>query len=398
MLKGKCVILGITGSISAYKMASVASMLVKQNCKVHVIMTHNSTEFITPLTFETLTGNKCLIGSFDREEKENIEVPHISIAKKADLFLVAPASANVISKIANGMADDMLTNTMLACRCKKMIAPAMNTHMFQNPIVQDNITKLEKYGFEIIQPSVGLLACKDIGEGKLPEPEIILEYILKELAYCKDLVGKKVLVTAGATCEAIDPVRYISNHSTGKMGYAIARACMRRGADVTLISGKTFLPKPLFMNTIYIESAQDMFDEVAKHSDSADYIFKAAAVADYSPSKTYDEKVKKNDNDLSILLTRTKDILQYVSDNRKKGQFICGFSMETENIIKNSKLKLDKKCLDMIVANNLKTEGAGFGEDTNIVSIITKDKIEELPKMPKDKVAHNIIDTILNIR
>lgn len=398
MLKGKSVILGITGSISAYKMAAVASMLIKLNCDVHVIMTQNSTEFITPLTFETLTGNKCLIGSFDRQEKEKLEVPHIALAKKADLFLVAPASANVIAKIANGMADDMLTNTMLACTCKKMIAPAMNTYMFKNPITQDNILKLQKFGFEIIQPDVGLLACKDIGEGKLPDAEVIVEYILKELEFDKDLEGKKVLVTAGATCEAIDPVRYITNHSTGKMGYAIAKACMRRGADVTLISGKTFLPKPLFINTVYVESAQDMFDEVIKYSDSADYVFKAAAVADYTPSKTYDEKMKKNDNDLSILLTRTKDILQYISDNRKKGQFICGFSMETENIIKNSKLKLEKKKLDMIVANSIKEKGAGFGEDTNIVSIITKDKVEEIPKMSKYDVANKIIDSILSIR
>lgn len=395
MLNGKCVILGVTGSIAAYKTASLASMLVKQKCEVHVIMTKNAAQFITPVTFETLTGNKCLIDTFDRNF--DFEVEHISLAKKADLVMVAPASANVIGKLAGGIADDMLTTTLLACKCKKLISPAMNTNMYENPIVQDNLIRLKNYDYEIIEPAVGLLACKDTGKGKMPEPSVLYEYILKELYPKKDLSGKNVLVTAGATMEEIDPVRYITNHSTGKMGYAIAKACMLRGANVTLISGKTYIDKPPFVNIINVCSAEEMFNAVSEHYKEADYIFKAAAVADYTPSEKFTEKLKKNDNDMVIKLKRTKDILKFLGENKTDKQKICGFSMETENLIPNSKEKLKRKNCDMIIANSIRTEGAGFGTDTNIITIITENKSVELPKMTKEEAAHKVVDAAIKL-
>lgn len=393
MLKGKTVILGVTGSIATYKIASLVSMLVKQNCDVHVIMTKNGAKFITPMTFETLTGNKCIIDTFDRDFK--FDVTHISLAKKADLFMVAPASANIIAKLAYGIADDMLTTTILACKCKKIISPAMNTNMYQNPIVQDNIKKLEQYNFEVIKPAMGRLACNDIGEGKLPEPEILYTYIIKNLAMEKDMIGLKVLVTAGPTCESIDPVRYITNHSSGKMGYALAKMCMLRGADVTLISGETNIDKPPFVNIINITNANDMFNAVISNFKDKDIIFKAAAVADYTPCAISDEKIKKSDKNMSISLKKTNDILKYLGENRSKKQFLCGFSMETENMIENSKKKLINKNIDMIVANNLKEDGAGFKSDTNIVTIITKDNVKQLPKLTKEETANNIINDVL---
>ena len=392
MLTGKTVILGVTGSIAAYKIANLTSMLTKLNCDVHVLMTKNATNFINPITFETLTNHKCLVDTFDRNFNYNIE--HVSLAKKADVMLVAPASANVIGKMANGIADDMLTTTVLACTCKKIIAPAMNTKMYENPIVQDNLKKLKDYGMEVIEPAVGLLACKDIGAGKMPEPELLLEYILKEIRFKKDLEGTKVLVTAGATKEAIDPVRYISNHSTGKMGYALAKVAMERGAQVTLVSGQTNLVPPSFVNVVSVESAKDMFEAVKAHADSQDIIIKAAAVADYTPAAVSDEKIKKMDGDMGIALTRTTDILKYLGEHRRENQYLCGFSMETQNVLENSKKKLEKKNIDMIVANNLKVEGAGFGVDTNVVTLITKDDTAELPKMSKDEVAVAILDAI----
>lgn len=393
MLKGKTVVLGITGGIAAYKIANLASMLVKLHCNVEVIMTQNATHFINPITFETLTGNKCMIDTFDRNFK--YEVEHISIAKKADVVLVAPASANVIGKMANGIADDMLTTTILACTCKKIISPSMNTQMFRNPIVQDNISKLAHYGFEIIEPASGFLACRDVGEGKLPEPEMLLNYILKEIACEKDMAGKNVLVTAGPTCEAIDPVRYITNHSTGKMGYAIARNCMLRGANVTLVTGPVNITPPPFVHVIPVVSAQDMFEAVCANADTQDIIIKSAAVADYRPTNIAAEKIKKKDNELAIELERTNDILKFLGEHKKKGQFICGFSMETQNMLENSRAKLEKKNLDMIVANNLKQSGAGFGTDTNIVTLITKEDEIALEIMSKDEVAKALIDKIL---
>ena len=393
MLKGKNVLLAVTGSIAAYKIANLASMLKKLNCNVTVLMTKNASNFINPITFETLTGNKCLIDTFDRNFEYSVE--HVSLAKKADVVLIAPASANTIGKIANGIADDMLTTTVMACTCKKIIAPAMNTNMYNNPIVQDNIQKLKHYGMEVITPDTGMLACGDLGEGKMPSEQVLLEYILKEIAHEKDMKGLNVLVTAGPTREKIDPVRYISNHSTGKMGYAIAKHCMHRGANVTLISGKTSITFPPFVKVIEIDSAHDMFDAVKANYESQNIIIKSAAVADYCPQNSADEKIKKKDGDLSIALKRTDDILKFIGSNRKEGQFLCGFSMETENMLENSKVKLENKHVDMIVANNLKQIGAGFGTDTNIVTFITKDDAVELEMMSKDEVSEKMIDYIM---
>lgn len=395
MLTGKTVVLGVTGSIAAYKMANLTSMLVKQHADVYVLMTKNATNFIHPITFETLTNHKTLVDTFDRNFNYNIE--HVSLAKKADVVLVAPASANVIGKIANGIADDMLTTTVMACKCKKLIAPAMNTQMFENPIVQDNLKKLEHYGMTVIQPAVGLLACKDVGAGKLPSEEELMDYILQEIRFEKDLVGKKLLITAGPTVESIDPVRFISNHSTGKMGYALARVAAERGADVTLISGPVNLQAPRFVKLVPVVSAQDMFEAVKAHSAEADIIIKAAAVADYTPEVVADEKIKKSDGEAELKLKRTTDILKWLGENRAAGkkQFLCGFSMETEHMVENSRAKLEKKNLDMIVANNLKVPGAGFGVDTNVVTLITRSETKELPQMSKEEVAAGILNEIL---
>lgn len=393
MLKGKTVILGVTGSIAAYKMADLASQLSKLHCNVHVIMTQNATNFINPITFETLTNNRCLVDMFDRNFQYNVE--HVSLAKQADVVLVAPATANVIAKMAHGLADDMLTTTVLACTCKKIVAPAMNTQMLHNPITQDNLEILKHYGFEIIKPATGMLACKDVGEGKLPDTEVLLEYILKEIAFEKDMEGLRVLVTAGPTQEALDPVRYITNHSTGKMGYAIAKNAMRRGAKVTLVTGKTNIPKPPFVDVVSIKSAADMFEAVTSRADKQDVIIKSAAVADYTPSVVSDEKIKKNDSELSIPVQRTQDILKYLGENKLPNQFLCGFSMETEDMLENSRRKLLHKNLDMIVANNLKVEGAGFGVDTNVITMITPGKEVALEMMSKDEAAEQILDEIL---
>lgn len=395
MLKGKTVVLGVTGGIAAYKIANLASMLVKLHCDVHVIMTQNATNFITPITFETLTNNKCLIDTFDRNFQFHVE--HVALAKRADVVMIAPATANVIGKLAHGIADDMLTTTVLACTCKKFVAPAMNTQMYRNPIVQDNMKTLEQYGFELIEPATGFLACRDVGEGKLPDPEVLLQYILRELAFEKDMTGKKVLVTAGPTQESIDPVRYITNHSTGKMGYAIARHCMMRGADVTLVSGPTNLNPPPFVTVIPVVSAKEMFDAVTSQAKDQDIIIKSAAVADYRPATVASEKMKKSDNALALDLEKTEDILKYLGEHKKETQFLCGFSMETENMLDNSRAKLAKKNLDMIVANNLKQTGAGFGTDTNIVTLITKNDEQELPILTKDEVAKAIVDKILTL-
>ena len=395
MLRGKNIILAVTGSIAAYKIAYLASMLKKLEADVTVLMTENAVNFINPITFETLTGNKCLIDTFDRNFEYNVE--HVSLAKRTDVVLVAPATANVIGKLANGIADDMLTTTVMACECKKIVAPAMNTHMYHNPIVQDNIKKLQHYGMEVVTPDTGYLACGDIGEGKMPSEHILLEYILKEVCWEKDLLGKKILVTAGPTQEKMDPVRYITNHSTGKMGYAIARHCMQRGAEVTLVTGKTQLERPLFVYTVEVESAGDMFQAVRDCFEEQDMIIKSAAVADYRPVNVSEEKVKKRDGELSIALERTEDILQFLGENRRPGQLLCGFSMETENMVENSRAKLVKKHLDMIVANNLKQEGAGFGGDTNIVTLITADGCEELPVMSKEEVAKHLVDELLKM-
>lgn len=392
MLKNKCVVLGVTGSIAAYKAASLASALKKLHCDVQVIMTKNATNFINPITFESLTGNKCLVDTFDRNFQHQVE--HISLATRADLVLVAPASANVIGKLAHGIADDMLTTTIMACKCHKLISPAMNTAMFENPILQENLEILRKYQWEVIEPATGYLACGTSGAGKMPEPEVLLSYILKELAYEKDLQGKKILVTAGPTQEAIDPVRYISNHSTGKMGYAIAKAAMLRGAKVTLVSGPTALTPPPFVNFVSIKSAGEMFEAVTSVSDEQDAIIKAAAVADYTPVFVSEEKVKKKDGDMNIPLKRTQDILKYLGEHKKEQQFLCGFSMETEHMLENSQEKLLKKNVDMIVANNLKTAGAGFGVDTNVVTLITRSSVEELPILTKEEVAHEILNRI----
>lgn len=396
MLKGKCVVIGATGSIAVYKIASLVSMLKKQHCDVEVILTESAAQFITPVTFESLTGNKCMVDTFDRNFK--FDITHISIAQKADLFMVAPASANIIGKMANGIADDMLSTTILACDCPKIVAPTMNTNMYNNKIVQDNIQKLKSYDFKIIEPANGRLACGSVGAGKMPEPEVLFEHILKEIAFEKDLKNKKVLVTAGATREAIDPVRFITNHSSGKMGFALAKAAMLRGADVTLVSAHTDSEPPLFVDTIKVENAEEMFNAVAGISKDYDFIFKAAAVSDYTPCEVFDNKVKKSDSDMSIPLKRTKDILKYLGENKPKGQILCGFSMETENMLENSAKKLEKKKLDFIAANNLKTEGAGFGVDTNVMTLISKNNITELEKMTKFDTANKIIDYALKLK
>ena len=393
MLKGKTVLLGVTGSIAAYKTASLASMLVKKGAKVHVLMTKNAAHFINPITFESLTGNKCLVDTFDRNFEFSVE--HVALAKQADVVMIAPASANVIGKIAHGIADDMLTTTVMACRCKKILAPAMNTNMYENPILQDNLDICRRYGMEVITPAWGYLACGDTGAGKMPEPEVLYEYILREAGYPGDLAGRRILVTAGPTRESIDPVRYITNHSTGKMGYAIARVAAYRGADVTLVSGPVDLPRPLFVETVLVESAREMFEAVTARSGEQDIIVKAAAVADYRPATVGTEKIKKSDGDLSIALERTDDILGWLGQNRRDGQFLCGFSMETQNMLENSRAKLAKKQIDMIVANNLKVEGAGFGTDTNVVTLITRDSETELPIMAKEEVADCLLTEIL---
>ena len=393
MLEGKTVLLGVTGSIAAYKIAYLASMLKKQQADVHVLMTRNATNFINPITFETLTGNKCLVDTFDRNFQFQVE--HVSIAKKADVVMIAPASANVIGKLAHGIADDMLTTTIMACRCKKFISPAMNTNMFENPIVQDNLKILEHYGYEVIDPAVGYLACGDTGAGKMPEPETLLNYILRECACEKDMKGLKVLVTAGPTQEAIDPVRYITNHSSGKMGYAIAKMAMLRGADVTLVSGRTALAPPPFVRVVPVVTARDMYEAVTSVSQEQDIIIKAAAVADYRPASVSDEKIKKKDDDMSIALERTDDILKYLGEHKPDGQFLCGFSMETENMIGNSRVKLIRKNLDMVAANNVKMAGAGFQGDTNVLTLITQDEEVSLPLMSKEDAAGKILDKIL---
>ncbi len=393
MLEGKTVLLGVTGSIAAYKIASLASALKKRHADVHVLMTENATNFINPITFETLTGNKCLVDTFDRNFQFQVE--HISIAKKADLVMIAPASANVIGKLAHGIADDMLTTTIMACKCKKFISPAMNTNMFKNPVVQDNLKILEHYGYEVIAPANGYLACGDTGAGKMPEPETLLAYIERETACEKDLKGKKILVTAGPTQEAIDPVRYITNHSSGKMGYAIAKIAMLRGADVTLVSGCTAIEPPMFVNLVPVVTAKDMYEAVTSISNEQDIIIKAAAVADYRPANVSDEKVKKREGQMSIELERTDDILKYLGEHKPTGQFLCGFSMETQNVIENSRAKLVKKNLDMVAANNVKVEGAGFQGDTNVLTLITREEEISLPLMTKEGAAGRLLDKIL---
>ena len=396
MLKGKTVLVCVSGGIASYKMANSVSMLVKLHADVHVIMTKNATNFINPITFETLTSHKCIVDTFDRNFEFNVS--HVSLGKKADVCLVSPATANVIGKIANGIADDMLTTTVMACRCKVIIAPAMNTAMYHNPIVQDNIEKLKRFGYEVIAPDSGYLACGDTGEGKMPSEEVLVDYILHEAAYKKDMKGLKVIVSAGPTMEAIDPVRYISNHSSGKMGYELAKAASRRGAEVTLVSGKTNIRPPEFVDVVNVVSAQDMFNVFKEKYMDYDIIIKAAAVADYKPAHTASEKIKKKDGDMTIELCRNEDIIKYMGHDKRKGQFICGFSMETQNMIENSRAKIDKKNIDMIVANNLKQSGAGFGTDTNIVTIITKDETIQLEKMSKEEVSVKILDFILKKR
>lgn len=392
MLQGKTVVLGVTGSIAAYKIASLASKLVKLHADVHVLMTQNATNFITPITFETLTGNKCLIDTFDRNFQ--FDVAHVSLAKKADVMLIAPASANVIGKIANGIADDMLTTTVMASTAPVLISPAMNTHMYENPIVQDNLHKLERFGYKIIAPAVGMLACHDVGAGKMPEPEMFLDWILREIACKKDLQGKKILVTAGPTQEAVDPVRYLTNHSTGKMGYALARCAMLRGADVTLVTGPTAITPPPFVQTVAVTSAEEMYQEVTKRAAEQNAIIMAAAVADYRPATVSAEKQKKQAGDAVLPLSRTKDILAYLGEHKPAGQFLCGFSMETQHMLENSRAKLKQKHLDMICANNLKVAGAGFGTDTNVVTLIQAQKEQELPLQSKEAVGHAILDVI----
>lgn len=396
MLAGKTVLLCVSGSIAAYKIAYLASALKKLKADVHVLMTRNATNFINPITFETLTGNKCLVDTFDRNFEFSVE--HVSLAKAADVVLVAPASANVIAKLAHGLADDMLTTTVLACTCRKIISPAMNTRMFENPITQDNLKICEHYGMEVISPASGYLACGDTGAGKMPEPEVLLQYILKEVQYEKDLKGKKILVTAGPTREAIDPVRYITNHSTGKMGYAIAKTAALRGAEVTLVSGPAEVEPPMFVNFVPVVTAKDMFEAVTSRSDEMDAVIKAAAVADYRPKFVNTEKTKKKDGDMAIELERTDDILKWLGEQKKDSQFLCGFSMETEHMLENSRAKLKKKNLDMIVANNLKVAGAGFGTDTNVVTMIRENKETELPIMSKEEVAGAILDEIFEIK
>ena len=391
-LEGKTVLLGVTGSIAAYKIAYLASALKKRHADVHVLMTENATNFINPITFETLTGNKCLVDTFDRNFQFQVE--HVSIAKKADVVMIAPASANVIGKLAHGIADDMLTTTIMACKCKKFISPAMNTNMFENPVVQDNLKILEHYGYEVIAPACGYLACGDTGAGKMPEPEMLLDWILREIACKKDLQGKKILVTAGPTQEAVDPVRYLTNHSTGKMGYALARCAMLRGADVTLVTGPTAITPPPFVQTVAVTSAEEMYQEVTKRAAEQNAIIMAAAVADYRPATVSAEKQKKQAGDAVLPLSRTKDILAYLGEHKPAGQFLCGFSMETQHMLENSRAKLKRKHLDMICANNLKVAGAGFGTDTNVVTLIQAQKEQELPLQSKEAVGHAILDVI----
>ena len=396
MLKGKTVLLGVTGSIAAYKIAYLASALKKLHAQVHVLMTQNATNFINPITFETLTGNKCLVDTFDRNFQFSVE--HVSIAKQADVVMIAPASANVIGKLAHGIADDMLTTTIMACKCKKIVSPAMNTNMYENPIVQDNLAILQHYGYEVIEPASGYLACGDTGAGKMPEPEMLLDYILREIAKEKDLLGRKVLVTAGPTQEAIDPVRYITNHSSGKMGYALAKAAMLRGADVTLVSGPCAIEPPPFVKLVPVVTAKEMLDAVTSVSFEQDIIIKAAAVADYRPANVYEDKVKKHEEQMSIKLEKTDDILGYLGEHRLPGQFLCGFSMETQNMLGNSRAKLGKKHLDMVAANNLKVAGAGFQGDTNVLTLITQDEDVSLQLMSKEDAANVILDKILSIQ
>lgn len=395
MLQGKTILLGVTGSIAAYKSANLASMLKKLHADVHVIMTANAVNFINPITFETLTGNKCLTDTFDRNFQ--FEVEHISLAKKADVVMVAPASANVIAKLAHGIADDMLTTTILACTCPKIIAPAMNTRMYENPITQDNLKTLAGYGFQIVEPATGLLACRDVGKGKMPDEKVLAEHILKEIAFEKDLAGKRILITAGPTREAIDPVRFITNHSSGKMGYALARMAMLRGAQVTLVSGPTALEAPAFTDIVPITSARELYEAVTSRAADQDIIIKAAAVADYRPACVSEEKVKKSDSELSLELERTEDTLQYLGDHKLQGQLLCGFAMETSDMENRAREKLKKKHLDMIVANNVKVDGAGFGTDTNVVTILTAEDRIELEKMSKEAVAMRILDELVKL-
>ncbi|MBQ9543017.1 bifunctional phosphopantothenoylcysteine decarboxylase/phosphopantothenate--cysteine ligase CoaBC [Ruminococcus sp.] len=395
MLKGKCAVLGVTGSIAAYKIPNLARLLKKQGCDVEILMTPNACNFINPITFESLVGHKCLVDTFDRNFQYSVE--HVALAKKADVVMIAPASANVIGKIASGIADDMLTTTVMACNCTKIFSPAMNHNMFHNPIVQDNIEKLRKFGYQIVEPEQGMLANGDSGDGRMPEPEVLYEYILREIACEKDLAGKKVLVTAGATRESIDPVRFITNHSSGKMGIAVAKAAMLRGADVTLVAGHVEAKLPPFVRYVPVESAEDMFRAVTQLSDKMDIIVKAAAVADYTPLTTADSKLKKSDADMSIPLKRTKDILKTLGERKRDGQIICGFSMETDNVLENSSKKLVSKNCDMICANSLRTAGAGFGTDTNVITMITKSGAEELPLMSKEEAAHKILDKLLTL-
>lgn len=396
MLKGKTILLGVTGSIAAYKGAALASALKKTGADVHVLMTPNATQFVSPITFETLTGNKCPVDTFDRNFEFNVE--HVSLAKRADLCIIAPATANVIAKLAHGLADDMLTTTVLACRCKKLVAPAMNTGMYENPVTQENLAVLRRYGYGVISPATGLLACGDVGPGKMPEPEVILSHVLQELSCEKDMAGLRVLVTAGATQEAIDPVRYITNHSSGKMGYAVAQAAARRGAKVTLVSGPTHLAPPDFVEFTPVVSAQDMFEAVRDRAGKQDFIVKAAAVADYRPCEEKTEKMKKSGEGLTLPLTRTTDILQYLGDHRSAGQLLCGFSMETENLLENSRAKLKKKHADLIVANSIRVQGAGFGGDTNVVTLITEDSEQEFPLLSKEEVAMRLLDKLMDLR
>ena len=396
MLRGKTVLLGVTGGIAAYKAAALASALVKQHAAVEVVMTEHATKFVTPLTFEQLTGRRTMVDTFDRNFSHQVE--HISLAQRTDLVLIAPATANVCAKLAHGLADDMLTTTVLACKCPKLIAPAMNTNMFENPVTQDNLETLHRYGWEVIQPASGRLACGAVGAGKMPEPEDLLQYVLRELALPHDLCGKRVLVTAGPTQESLDPVRYLTNHSSGKMGYAIAKMAMLRGAQVTLVSGPTNIAPPPFVDVVKIASAQDMFEAVAAHCERADFIFKAAAVADYTPADYNDNKIKKKDGDMSIPLKRTQDSLKHLGEHRHAGQVICGFSMETENMLENSRAKLVKKNVDMICANNLKVAGAGFGVDTNIITLITANEVEELPLLSKEEAAGRILDRAMKLQ
>ena len=395
MLKGKTVVLAISGSIAAYKMANVARMLLKQHCDVEVLMTQNATQFINPITFESLTGHKCLVDTFDRNFQYSVE--HVALAKRADVVLVAPASANVIGKIANGIADDMLTTTVMACPCKKIVSPAMNHNMYHNPIVQDNIEKLKHFGYEIITPATGMLANGDIGDGRMPEESVLFEAVVKEIVCEKDLAGKKVLISAGAAREPIDPVRFNTNHSSGKMGYALARAAMHRGAEVTVVAAHTDVEPPLFVNVVPVQTAEEMYDAIVSRAQDYDFVIKAAAVADYTPAVTADNKIKKKDGDMSIPLVRTKDILKALGENKRPGQILCGFSMETENVLENSRKKLESKHCDMICANSLKSAGAGFGTDTNIVTLITKNSEESLELMSKEQVAHKILDKLMAI-